>query len=214
MTVELGTVPPTLNEASTRTPIFDVAHDRVLLRAPSGLRMLVDAGQTITVQRPRHLSSQDDALWVLGSAWGAAAWQRGLLPINASAVRVGASLVAIGGRSGSGKSVLGTALARPERALVADDVLAVRPDGLAIAGHSSPRLWPHGLKVTAASAVRPVRHDADLGRVYAAKPGAPGSSLKRSPPRTPLSLASHGSNRPSLSWSVPPTTQPSTACCG
>ena len=53
-------------------------------------------------------------------------YQRGILPLHAAGVRVGAGIVAIAGPSGIGKSTLAAALVAQRLQLVADDMVAVR----------------------------------------------------------------------------------------
>jgi len=77
-------------------------------------------------------------LYLLGSAWGALCYQRDLLVLHASAVRVDGRAVAFCGRPGMGKSTLAAWLAESGHALVSDDL--ARFETLPREGHSSTLL--------------------------------------------------------------------------
>lgn len=68
------------------------------------------------------------------------AYQRGLLPLHAAAVRAGADLVAIAGPSGAGKSTLAAALVARGLPLAADDMVAVRAEDPMLASGGACRL--------------------------------------------------------------------------
>ena len=76
ITCRSGRVAESLPDATFRTPVFEVADRRFLLHVPNGLRVLVEDGCEVTIDRPVHLSEDDELLWVLGSAWGALASYR------------------------------------------------------------------------------------------------------------------------------------------
>jgi hypothetical protein len=64
-------------------------------------------------------------------------YQRGVLPLHASAVSIDDGIVALGGTSGAGKSTFAAALARNGHIVVSDDVLPVQaPTG------QIPLAWP------------------------------------------------------------------------
>jgi hypothetical protein len=64
-------------------------------------------------------------------------YQRGLLPLHASAVSIGGGIVALSGTSGVGKSTLAAALGESGHVVVSDDMLPVK----ALAGQI-PIAWP------------------------------------------------------------------------
>jgi hypothetical protein len=165
-----GPVPEKLERAAVAGPMFDVADRRFLLRVPNGLRVLVEDGASLTIDCPGHLSVDDQLLWVLGSAWGALAYQRGLLPLHVSAVLLGDAIVGFAGPSGAGKSTLAAALATRGHTLVADDVTGVdastpgRP--MALPGHKALKLWGDATTLVGVERGRPVRTDQPLDKFY------------------------------------------------
>ena len=74
---------------------------------------------------------------VATSGLNAIAYQRGLLPLHASAVAVGDGCVAFCGARGAGKSTLAAALAQAGYPLLSDDLLIVHP-GFG----TGPMAWP------------------------------------------------------------------------
>lgn len=66
---------------------------------------------------------------VLTGGLNAIAYQRGLLPLHASAIDTGEACVAFCGGSGAGKSTLAAALAQAGYPLLCDDLVMAHPDG-------------------------------------------------------------------------------------
>jgi len=165
-----GPVPELLERAVVAGPMFDVADRRFLLRVPNGMRVLVEDGAAVTIDCPAHLSDDDQLLWVLGSAWGALAYQRGLLPLHLSAVHLGHGIAGFGGRSGAGKSTLAAALTTRGHTLAADDVTGIdastpgRP--MALPGHKTLKLWGDATTLVGVERDRPVRSDQPVDKYY------------------------------------------------
>jgi hypothetical protein len=165
-----GPVPEVLDRAAVAGPMFDVADRRFLLRVPNGMRVLVEDGAAVTIDCPAHLSDDDQLLWVLGSAWGALAYQRGLLPLHLSAVHLGDGIAGFGGRSGAGKSTLAAALTTRGHTLAADDVTGIdastpgRP--MALPGHKTLKLWGDATTLVGVERDRPVRSDQAVDKYY------------------------------------------------
>ncbi len=96
---------------------------------------------------------------LMGPGLGAICHQRGLLPLHASAVRVGSRCVAFVGSSGAGKSTLAGLLSMRGYTVLADDlsVLEIREDlGLVLAhrGASSLRLRSDSVEALALRSTR------------------------------------------------------------
>ena len=104
------------------------------------------------------------------------AYQRGLLPLHAAAVRAGAGLVAIAGVSGAGKSTLAAALVARGLPLAADDMVAVRTGDPMLASGGACRL-----KLSSASLAEvgwpgpgwPLANDVEGKRLVEPPPPAP-----------------------------------------
>jgi hypothetical protein len=92
-------------------------------------RYQLEAGQRITIEplpgsRPDNVSDG-----IMSRVLTAAAYQRGLLPLHASAVATAAGVVALCGPSGAGKSTLAAVMAARGAQLIADDMVALGEDG-------------------------------------------------------------------------------------
>lgn len=153
LTVVSGVPIPGMPEAPPGAPTdFDIVVEPV---PPCVAGRAVDEDGTITldirgvarfaVRRGSRISVDPDGVpldsahlrtFLLGTAVGSIFHQRGILPLHASTVRVGAAAVAIVGPSGAGKSTMAHALARAGCALVADDVTPVTFVG------GRPLAWP------------------------------------------------------------------------
>ncbi|HEX2724887.1 MAG TPA: hypothetical protein VHN20_03595, partial [Beijerinckiaceae bacterium] len=112
------------------------AHAGYLLEIPDVARFRIDQGQRITVEQADGSDPRDVRLFLLGSAMGIALHQRGMLPLHANAVVIGAAAVAFTGASGMGKSTLAAWFHDRGCRLLADDVVVI---GL---GESGPLAYP------------------------------------------------------------------------
>lgn len=127
--IEEGEVPGRLDAGAPGTPWLEVAGSgAVLMQIPDLVRILVQDGRTIRVQRLRP----EDAGWrlfLLGSALTYLCLQRGLFPLHAACLRVGARTLAIAGHSGAGKSTLAATLSRRGHGLLGDDLTVLNVSG-------------------------------------------------------------------------------------
>ncbi len=148
--------PPTIvrvieEDPANWPPLPPGPHASPLLQmAPGDLRLTVEeighfrvsGGVTIAWSR-EHGGVTDQAVrtFLLGSAVGALLIQRGMLVLHGNAlVKDGQAIVCMG-HSGAGKSTLAYALMREGWRLLADDLVAVTPDGLVLPGIPRIKLW-------------------------------------------------------------------------
>ncbi len=136
--ITLGNVPAALADAVERGPFLEIGADGACLLAVERVgRYLVRDGRSVTIE-PRIAPITPDVLtFLVGSVLGILCHQRGLLPLHASAVRLGSGAVALAGRSGAGKSTLALALAQRGHALLADDVSVIEAGDF-----QRPMMWP------------------------------------------------------------------------
>jgi hypothetical protein len=106
------------------------------------VRFRITNGERITWQRldpgagPREIRT-----YLLGSAIAALLIQRGVLVLHGNALaREGKAIVCLG-HSGAGKSTLAYALMRQGWQLLADDLVAITPDGHVLPGIPRIKLW-------------------------------------------------------------------------
>lgn len=110
----------------------------------------VRAGHEIIVKPEPEAGPREVRLFLLGSAWAALCYLRGILPLHASVVQVGGHGVAFCGPTGAGKSTLAAWLVERGYRLVGDDLsrFEIGVEGLACVYPSAPRLklWRDALE--------------------------------------------------------------------
>jgi len=126
---------PETPEPEQSWPLIDTDHYRFAV--PDVSRYLVRQGREILVVPAPGAGAREVRLFLLGSAWGALCYQRGLFPLHASMVRVGSGVVAFCGAPGAGKSTLAAWLASRGYRLVVDDLCRVD-----LSVPEPPRVWP------------------------------------------------------------------------
>ena len=85
---------------------YEAKPGAVLIAVDGVGKYLVCRGSDITIERETNVSFDQLRVYLMGSAFGALLQQRGMMPLHASAVRVGDLCVAFTGESGAGKSTL------------------------------------------------------------------------------------------------------------
>jgi len=89
---------------------------------PEAGEFRVREGREIVVRPAPGAGEREVRLFLLGTAWGAVCYQRGVFFLHAGAVKIGERAVAFCGPAGSGKSTLAAWLTLRGRPLVADDL--------------------------------------------------------------------------------------------
>jgi hypothetical protein len=139
VTVRQRQVPATLESATHKSPTWEIADNRFLLRIPDVARFLLSDGRDIVFEAEPGADPADIPIFILGTAFGILLHQRGQIVLHASAVRVNDRAVLFCGPSGAGKSTLAAVLARRGFPLVTDDVCAIT---VTVAG--TPMVQPDG----------------------------------------------------------------------
>lgn len=126
-------------------------HDTAFLQMGRGdLRLTVEGigqfrihdGVRIAWHRQgEEVSDQDLRTFLLGSAVGALLIQRGLLVLHGNALEKHGEAIVCLGHSGAGKSTLAYALMEQGWRLLADDLVAISPNGLVLPGIPRIKLW-------------------------------------------------------------------------
>jgi hypothetical protein len=127
VTIELGSVPPSLAGGAPVDPAMQVTGGHFHLDVPAA-RFLVRDGQRILVDARPRTSEAALRPYLLGTVMSAVCHQRGLLPLHAAAVVFGDLAVAFAGPSGAGKSTLAARMRDRGHAVLADDLLALEID--------------------------------------------------------------------------------------
>ncbi len=167
-----GQVPQALDNVTDRGVAFEVNAEEFLLHVPNGASFHVIGGKHIRYAR-NGVSDRDVALFLLGSAWGALCYQRGLLPLHASAVMHKGKVHAFTGQSGAGKSTLAAGLSQRGLDFFTDDVLIIDPARIegstasCFAGQKDMKLWEDALALTGVESHGPVRDEPDFKKHFA-----------------------------------------------
>lgn len=178
--VNEGIVPERLDQPMEVGGAFEAAVGSFLLKVPNGASFLVEDGRKITYAR-NGASDRDVALFLLGTAWGALCYQRGLLPLHASGVVLEGRVYAFTGPSGAGKSTLAAALANKGLTFFTDDVLIIDPaliegsQANCFAGQKDLKLWSDALPLTGATQLAAVRDLAQFEKYFARPSGSEGA---------------------------------------
>ena len=127
-TITLNTTPRNLPHIATQTSWYELNDTQCLFHIDGVARYFIEHGTTIIVEP--HLQATYDAirLWLLGSAMGALLYQRGILPIHASAVQTPTGAILIAGETGMGKSTTAAGLVERGYRLMSDDVCPITVD--------------------------------------------------------------------------------------
>ncbi len=141
---------------SSWPPLQPGPHDTPFLQMGKGdLRLTVDdIGQFRITQGTRiawhrqheSVSDQDIRTFLLGSAVGALLIQRGILVLHGNALEKDGRAIVCMGHSGAGKSTLAYALMLQGWRLLADDLVAISPDGHVLPGIPRIKLWHDAAK--------------------------------------------------------------------
>jgi len=118
--------------------------DKVIFYVGKVGRILIENGRTIVFDACHGVDEERVRLEFIGTTQSMLWYQRGYLPLHASALLVDGRAIAVGARSHSGKSVLAAALTRRGCPLVADDMMVVDSSGKApivLPGYQKLRLW-------------------------------------------------------------------------
>lgn len=119
-----------------------VTPDELLFTVSETATYWVRAGFEITVCPAPGAGWREVRLFLLGSAWSALCYQRDILVLHASAVRIGDRAVAFCGAPGQGKSSLAACLVARGCSFVSDDLCRIDLNipGRAMIYPSTPRL--------------------------------------------------------------------------
>ncbi len=149
----------------------DVAPGDWLVRLAPDQRLRASGGCRLTVDAPADADQGNLIRWVEGAATAALLYQRGRLPLHASAVVWRGALLAFLAPSGTGKSSLAAAFVNQGAEAFTDDLLALLPDASgtprALRGSSQLRLPTATWEAIRFTTFQLLRTDPDGKRVVA-----------------------------------------------
>jgi len=122
-------------------PCLWACEDALWLHVPGVARFLVSDGKEIRIMPEPGADEDSIRVFLLGSAFGALLFQRGLLVMHGNAVRIGDQCLICVGHSGVGKSTLAAGFMQRGYDVLADDVVPVNDDCHALPGFPRIKLW-------------------------------------------------------------------------
>lgn len=138
---------PELPAGPHDTPFLQMARGDLRLIVNDIGRFRITDGDRIAWQREDDsVSDQDIRTFLLGSAVGALLIQRGLLVLHGNALEKNGQAIVCMGHSGAGKSTLAYALMQQGWRLLADDLVAITPQGCVLPGIPRIKLWHDAAK--------------------------------------------------------------------
>lgn len=127
LSIRIGSVPEDLGALMIDGPLLQVASDGTCrFEVPNIATYLVDpAGRHVTVRPFVDQAAPEIRVFLMGTVFALLCLRRGLLPLQASCVRVGNAAIALAGPPAVGKSTLAAAFVRRGCCLLSDDVTVV-----------------------------------------------------------------------------------------
>jgi len=123
--ISKGKTPRTLSDLIIHTEEVQSSTDAVLFTIEGVGRFYIENGHTIVVEPNENAAHNELVAYLMGTAFGALLFQRGLLPLHGSTLNIDGSAVILVGKSGSGKSTLTRALLNRGGQLMCDDLSPV-----------------------------------------------------------------------------------------
>ncbi|MES2495222.1 MAG: serine kinase [Pseudomonadota bacterium] len=123
--IEIGAVPPVDSQLPSFSPAVQICPTGVRIAIPAVASYWVEAGRRVIVQPILPEDAVDIRVFLLGTVLAVLCFQRGLLPMHASAVDTGGRVLLLSGESGAGKSTLAAAFSARGYRLLSDDLCAL-----------------------------------------------------------------------------------------
>ena len=127
---------PIGNTPEPRVHDHSVECSRIRIEAVADFE--VRGGRSITIWPAVGAEEKDIEIFLFGPVWATLCYQRGLLPLHASAILTDGGITAFAGRSGAGKSTTAALMHALNYQLFADDILPIDFDK-----NSVPGAWPY-----------------------------------------------------------------------
>lgn len=140
--VRLGVTPHDgLADGKQIAPYIWAGSTDFLLEVPGIARFLVSSGKRIIVQPIGDIDEESVRVFLLGSAIGALLFQRGLFVLHGNGIEIDGKCLICVGPSGIGKSTLTAAFLQRGYRVLADDVMPIDGNGMAVPGFPRIKLW-------------------------------------------------------------------------
>jgi len=145
VTVALGDTPGQLEgKGIIIKPLSSISSNEYLLNVKGICKYYAGFGKTIIVEPVPGTELESVRLFLLGTVMAAILYQKGLIPLHASAIVKDGKLILFAGNSGAGKSTLLASLATKGYTVFTDDICVVSRGARGISGTASYpmlKLW-------------------------------------------------------------------------
>lgn len=142
VTIRLSDVPASgLPDSTQIAPFIWLRDGAFLFEVPSVARFLISGGSDIAIDPAPGIDEASVRVFLLGSAFGALLLQRGLFVLHGNAIEIDGQCLICVGPSGIGKSTLTAAFIKRGYRVLADDVVPIDNDGVALPGFPRIKLW-------------------------------------------------------------------------
>lgn len=126
VTIRFGEVPDNLPEPIKGKGVaYELNDNSFLLKVPGVARFLVNNGNEIVIEKVDGADDSDIAMFTINTPIGALLYQRGFLPLHASAIAINGGCVIFTGISGVGKSTILASFHQHGYHVLADEVCAI-----------------------------------------------------------------------------------------
>jgi hypothetical protein len=126
VTIRFGKVPENLPEPLKGKGVaYELNTGSFLLKVPGIANFLVSNGNEIVIEKHNRADDHDIALFTINTPIGALLYQRGCLPLHASAIAVNGGCAIFTGVSGAGKSTIFTSFHNHGYHVLSDEVCAI-----------------------------------------------------------------------------------------
>jgi len=142
VTIRLSDVPASgLPDSTWIAPFIWVKDGAFLFEVPGVARFFISNGSDIVIDPAHGIDEASVRVFLLGSAFGALLLQRGLFVLHGNAIEIDGQCLICVGPSGIGKSTLTAAFIKRGCRVLADDVVPIDNEGVAIPGFPRIKLW-------------------------------------------------------------------------
>jgi hypothetical protein len=124
--ISKGKAPRSLSDVIIHTEEVQSSREAVLFSIEGVGRFYIEKGHAIVVEPNEKAVHNELVAYLMGAAFGALLFQRGLLPLHGSTLNIDGNAVILVGKSGSGKSTLTRALLNRGGQLMCDDLSPIK----------------------------------------------------------------------------------------
>jgi hypothetical protein len=139
-----GETPVNLGDGAKRGVVYEALPNTVLIKVFDIARFYIVNGTSIVVMPLEKYDNKSAAAFIMGSVFASLLYQRGIMPLHASALEYNGKAVIICGVSGAGKSTLALGLTKHGFHIICDDIVPISFQNnfpVASSGFNQSKIW-------------------------------------------------------------------------